>query len=70
MAGLLLHKGQAVKLGLLGTMLFLVGMAPLDWLQLPWLGLIVGEIHLFQQDFDHSLIEMVWSKSKKGVSNV
>lgn len=69
MAALLLHKGKFVKLGLLGTMLFLAGMAPLDWLQLPWLGLIVGEIYLFRQDFDRSFLEMIWPKAKKSVSN-
>ena len=70
MAVLLLNKGKFVKLGLLGTMLFLAGMAPLDWLQLPWLGLIVGEIYLFQQDFERSFIEMVWPKTKRGASQV
>jgi len=70
MGFLLLHKQKSVKLGLLGTMLFLAGMAPLDWVQLPWLGLIVAEIYLFRQDFDRSFLEMVWPKSKKGMSNV
>ena len=69
MATLLLHKGKFVKLGLLGTMLFLAGMAPLDWLQLPWLGLIVGEIYLFRQDFDRSFLEMIWPKAKKSASH-
>jgi hypothetical protein len=66
---LLLHKQKSVKLGLLGTMLFLAGMAPLDWVQLPWLGLIISEIYLFRQDFDRSFLEMVWPKPKKGVTN-
>jgi len=69
MGALLLHKGKFVKLGLLGTMLFLAGMAPLDWLQLPWLGLIVGEIYLFRQDFDRSFLEMIWPKAKKSASH-
>lgn len=56
---LLLHKHKSVKIGLIGTMLFLAGMAPLDWLQLPWLGLIVAEVYLFKFDFDRSLIEMI-----------
>ncbi len=69
MSILLLHKHSSVKLGLLGTMLFLAGMAPLDWLQLPWLGLIVGELYLFRHDFDRSFLEMVWPKAKKDLSN-
>ncbi len=69
MAVLLLYKGKFVKLGLLGTMFFLAGMAPLDWLQLPWLGLIIGEIYLFRQDFDRSFLEMIWPKAKKSASH-
>ncbi len=69
MSALLLYKGKFVKFGLMGTMLFLAGMAPLDWLQLPWLGLIVGEIYLFRQDFDRSFLEMIWPKAKKSASH-
>lgn len=69
MSALLLHKHKSVKIGLLGTMLFLAGMAPLDWLQLPWLGLIVAEVYLFKFDFDRSFLEMILRKPSKGVSN-
>ena len=63
MGALLLHKHKSVKIGLIGTMLFLLGMAPLDWLQLPWLGLIVAEAYLFKFDFDRSFFEMILRKS-------
>lgn len=66
---LLLHKHKSVKIGLIGTMLFLAGMAPLDWLQLPWLGLIVAEIYLFRHDFDRSFIEMILRKPKTSTSH-
>jgi hypothetical protein len=66
---LLLHKHKSVKIGLVGTMLFLAGMTPLDWLQLPWLGLIVAEAYLFKFDFDRALIEMILRKPNKGISN-
>ena len=66
---LLLHKHKSVKIGLIGTMLFLAGMAPLDWLQLPWLGLIVAEAYLFKFNFDRSFIEMILRKPNKGISN-
>ena len=69
MSALLLHKHKSVKIGLLGTILFLLGMAPLDWLQLPWLGLIVAKAYLFRFDFDRSFIEMVLRKPAKGISN-
>lgn len=66
---LLLHKHRSVKIGLIGTMLFLAGMAPLDWLQLPWLGLIVAEVYLFKFDFDRSFIEMILRKPKTDTSH-
>ena len=66
---LLLHKHKSVKIGLIGTMLFLAGMAPLDWLQFPWLGLIVAEAYLFKFNFDRSFIEMILRKPNKGISN-
>ena len=62
---LLLHKGSSVRIGLIGTMLFLVGISPLSYLQIPWLGLIIGEVYLLTQDFDSSLIEIVRSKLGK-----
>lgn len=58
---LLLYRGKAVKIGLVGTMIFLVGIAPLSYLQIPWLGLIVGEIFLFTKDFDRSFFKSIQS---------
>lgn len=48
---LLLHKDQSVKLGLVGTVLFLIGIAPLSLTQLPWLGLIIGQAYLLTKEF-------------------
>lgn len=62
---LILSKGKAVQYGLIGTMIFLVGMAPLDWLQLPWLGLIVGEIYLTRETFEKSIIDLLFTKREK-----
>jgi hypothetical protein len=67
---LLLHKTKSVKAGLIGTMLFLVGISPLGWIQIPWLGLIVAQAYLFKQDFDHSFFEMIRSKTTKGIPGV
>jgi hypothetical protein len=57
MALLILHRGWAVRMGLLGTILFLVGMAPLGWLQVPWLGLAIAEAYLLRRDFETSVLE-------------
>jgi hypothetical protein len=54
---LILHKGRAVKVGLWGTIAFLVGIAPLSTLQFPWLGLIFGQGYLLTKDFDHSALD-------------
>jgi hypothetical protein len=64
---LMLHKGRSVKIGLVGTMLFLAGMAPLSWLQVPWLGLIVAEAYLFQREFEQSFLDLLSLKFKKGM---
>jgi len=61
---LLLHKKQAVKIGLIGTMLFIIGIAPLSWVQIPWLGLLVAQGFLYTKEFDRSLLEKVLSVLK------
>ena len=68
MSLLLLHKQRAVKVGLIGTMIFLVGIAPLSILQFPWLGLIIGEVYLLKKDFDASFLEMVRAKFRSSTS--
>jgi hypothetical protein len=67
MGVLILHKQTSVKIGLAGTMLFLIGMAPLSWLQVPWLGLIAAEAYLFRRDFDQSLLDMFLLKLNRGM---
>ena len=62
MALLILHKGKSVKIGLIGTMIFLIGIAPLSYIQIPWLGLIIGEAYLLTKEFDTSLLETIRSK--------
>jgi hypothetical protein len=59
---LLLHKGNSVKTGLIGTMVFLIGIAPLSIIQLPWLGLLIGQAYLLTKEFDTTLLAMIKSK--------
>ena len=61
---LLLHKKQAVKIGLVGTMLFIIGIAPLSWVQIPWLGLLVAQGFLYTKEFDRSVLEKILSGLK------
>lgn len=63
---LLLQKGKAVKIGLVGTMAFIIGISPLSILQLPWLGLLVAQIYLLTKQFDTTFLETVQSKIRLG----
>jgi hypothetical protein len=59
---LLLHKQKSVRIGLIGTMAFLIGIAPLSYVQIPWLGLLIGEASLLTREFDTTLLETIQSK--------
>jgi hypothetical protein len=59
---LLLHKQKSVRIGLIGTMVFVIGIAPLSFIQIPWLGLIIGEAYLLTKEFDTSFLETVRSR--------
>ena len=59
---LLLHKQKSVTIGLIGTMAFLIGIAPLSFVQIPWLGLIIGEAYLLTKEFDTTFLETIRSK--------
>lgn len=48
--------------GLIGTMVFLVVIAPLSVVQLPWLGLIVGQARLLSKELDVSLSDIIKAK--------
>lgn len=62
MAILLLGRGNAVKGGLIGTMVFLLGISPLSYLQIPWLGLIGAEVYLLRKDFDRSILDTIQAR--------
>ena len=62
MGFLLLHKHKSVKIGLVGTMVFLIGIAPLSFVQIPWLGLIIGQAYLLTKEFDSTFLETIQSK--------
>ena len=59
---LILHKKKSVRIGLIGTMVFLIGIAPLSLVQIPWLGLIIGEVYLLTREFDTSFLDLVKSR--------
>ena len=59
---LILHKQKSVKIGLIGTIVFLIGIAPLSFIQIPWLGLIIAEAYLLTKEFDSTFLDIVKSK--------
>jgi hypothetical protein len=58
---LILHKLKSVRIGLIGTMGFLIAIAPLSFIQIPWLGLIIGEAYLLTKEFDSTFLEIIRS---------
>ncbi len=62
MAFLILHKGRYVKIGLIGTMIFVIGVTPLGTIQFPWLGLVLAQAFLLTKEFDTTFLEILRSK--------
>jgi hypothetical protein len=55
----LVWKGRAVKLGLVGAMLFLVGIMPLGWEEVANVVLIAGLALLLRHAYPHSIPALV-----------
>jgi hypothetical protein len=67
---LLLHKNKSVKIGLIGTMIFLIGIAPLSPLQLPWLGILIGQAYLLTKEFDSTFFRIIQTKLRQRKTGV
>ena len=64
---LILNKHKKVKLGLIGTTVFLCLITPFGYIQLPWLGIALIQLYLLSKDFDKTLFEIIktfFTKSK------
>jgi hypothetical protein len=64
---LILNKHIKVKLGLIGTTIFLCLITPFGFIQLPWLGIALIQLYLVRKDFDKTFIEIIgtiFAKSK------
>lgn len=55
---LILNKHEKVKIGLIGTSIFLIFITPFGLIQLPWLGIAAIQLFLIRRDFDKTLIEI------------
>jgi len=58
---LILTKHKKVKVGLIGTSIFLILITPFGYIQLPWLGIAAIQFYLLRKDFDKTFIEIVAS---------
>ncbi len=68
---LILNKQKKVKLGLIGTTIFLFTITPFGFIQLPWLGIALIQLYLMSKDFDKTFVEIigtVFAKSKIKIS--
>lgn len=63
---LILNKNQNVKIGLFGTTIFLFLITPFGYIQLPWLGLALIQLHLLRKEFDRTFVEIVGTAIRKG----
>lgn len=63
---LILSKHKGVKVGLLGTALFLVFITPFGTIQIPWLGIALVQLYLLRKDFDRTLLQIIRSAFRKG----
>lgn len=58
---LILNKHRKVKIGLIGTTIFLIMITPFGYIQIPWLGIAAVQIYLLTMDFDKTFVEIVSS---------
>jgi hypothetical protein len=56
---LILNKHRKVKMGLIGTTIFLCLITPFGFIQLPWLGIALIQLYLMQKDFDKTFLEII-----------
>ncbi len=63
----LLSKGIWVKLGLIGTMIFVLMLVPIALEQIVWAAVIVANIYLLTKNFDTSFPTMLRARFRKRV---
>ena len=66
LAGLILSRGRWVKVGILGAILFLVGISPLGFDVMPNLLLAAALVYLLTQDFPPDAFTMLRDRRAAG----
>jgi len=62
---LMLNRGTRVKIGMIGSILFLIAISPISLIQIPWLGLAITPGFLLKKDFETSFWDIAKSKLRK-----
>jgi len=62
---LILNKHKKVRLGLIGTSIFLILITPFGYIQIPWLGIAAIQLYLLRKDFDKTFIEIIGSAFRR-----
>jgi hypothetical protein len=55
----ILNKHQKVRLGLIGTTIFLCFITPFGYIQIPWLGIALIQLYLLRKDFDKTIVGII-----------
>lgn len=61
---LLLSRGVGVKVGLIGTMVFVLALVPIHPAQIAWVGPVVANIYLLTKSFEADVITMIRNRKR------
>jgi len=61
----LLSKEVWVKVGLIGTTIFVLALVPIHIAQIAWAGSVVAHVYLLTKSFDTSLVKMIHKRFRR-----
>lgn len=61
----LLSKGVWVKVGLIGTMMFVLALVPIHIAQIAWAGSVVANVYLLTKSFDTAFVTMICKRFRR-----
>jgi hypothetical protein len=65
---LLLTRGAGVKIGLVGTMVFVLALVPISLPQIAWAGSIAGHIYLLTRRFDSDVVTQLRERRRRRIN--
>ncbi len=61
----LLNKGVWVKVGLIGTMIFVLALVPIHIAQIAWAGSVLANVYLLTKSFDTGFVAMIRERVRR-----